>query len=123
MTLIGIAGAITIFLLLKKMSLVSPGTARERLAKGALVIDVRSPQEFEGRHLPGAVNIPLDRLSAEIERRAPDREQGILLHCLSGGRSTVGKGLLRRMGYRAVFNLGSYRRAAKILDTGGRSQN
>jgi phage shock protein E len=115
LTWIIIGVAIAAFLIFKQMSVVRPGTAREWLNKGATVIDVRSEAEFQERHLPGAINIPLSRLSDEIVRCALDKEQTILLHCLSGGRSGIGKGVLKRMGYRNAFNLGSYRRAEKIL--------
>ena len=114
-TWIVIAGAVIAFLLLKRLSLVTPATAREWLNKGALVIDVRSEGEFQERHLPGAINIPLGRLGDEMARRAPDKEQAILLHCLSGTRSGMAKARLKQMGYRNVFNLGSYGRAAGIL--------
>jgi phage shock protein E len=103
------------FLLLKRLSQVSPATARDWLNKGALVIDVRSEAEFQERHLPRAINVPLGRLEEEIARRAPDKEQGILLHCLSGTRSGMAQTKLRKLGYQHVFNLGSYGRAAGIL--------
>ncbi len=114
-TWIVIVGAVVAFLLLKRLSLVTTATAREWLNKGALVVDVRSEGEFQERHLPGAINIPLGRLGDEIARRAPDKEQAILLHCLSGTRSGMAKARLKQMGYRNVFNLGSYGRAAGIL--------
>ena len=114
-TWIVIAGAVVAFLLLKRLSLVTPATAREWLNKGALVIDVRSEGEFQERHLPRAINIPLGSLGDEIARRAPDKEQAILLHCLSGTRSGMAKARLKQMGYRNVFNLGSYGRAAGIV--------
>ncbi len=114
-TWIVIIGAIIAFLLLKRLGLVSPATARDWLNKGALVIDVRSEGEFQARHLPTAINIPLGRLGAEIGRRAPDKEQVILLHCLSGTRSGMAQAQLKQMGYHHVFNLGSYGRAEKIL--------
>jgi phage shock protein E len=110
-----VGGVVAAFLLLKRLTLVGPAAARDWLKKGAIVIDVRSEGEFQERHLPGAINIPLGQLREEIVRRAPDKEQPLLLHCLSGGRSGLGKGMLRRMGYRNVFNLGSYGRAEKIL--------
>jgi phage shock protein E len=110
-----IIGAVVAFLLLKRMSLVSTATAHEWLSKGALIIDVRSEGEFQARHLPGAISIPLGRLGDEIARRAPDKEQAILLHCLSGTRSGMAKAQLKRMGYHNVFNLGSYGRAAGIV--------
>jgi len=110
-----IGGAVAAFLLLKQLMLVPPAAARDWLKQGARVIDVRSEGEFQERHLPGAVNVPLDRLRAEIPRLAPNKDLPLLLHCLSGGRSGIGKASLRRMGYRNVFNLGSYGRAEKIL--------
>ena len=121
-TWIVIAGAVVAFLLLKRLSLVTPATAREWLNKGALVIDVRSEGEFQERHLPGAINIPLGRLGDEITRRAPDKEQAILLHCLSGTRSGMGTSALKKMGYQNVFNLGAYGRAEKILAAQSRAR-
>ena len=103
------------FLVLKRLMLLRPAAARALLEKGARVIDVRSEGEFQERHLPGAVNVPLDRLRDEIVRHAPDKEQPLLLHCLSGARSAMGKASLRKMGYRNAFNLGSYGRAEKLL--------
>ena len=103
------------FLLLKRLTLVRPEMARDWLKKGARVIDVRSQGEFQERHLPAAENIPLDRLREEIARLAPNKEQPLLLHCLSGTRSGMGKAMLKKMGYRNAFNLGSYGRAEKIL--------
>jgi phage shock protein E len=116
-TWIILGGAVAAFLLLKRLTLVRPAVARDWLKKGARVIDVRSEEEFKGRHLPGAANIPLDRLRDEVARFAPNKEQPLLLHCLSGTRSGMGKATLRKMGYRHVFNLGSYGRAARILGT------
>src|ERR1035437_1640191 len=110
-TWIIVGGAIAAFLLYKRLTLVRPDTARDWLKQGAIVLDVRSEGEFSGGHLPGAINIPLDRLSAEIGRLAPDKDQPLLLHCLSGTRSGIGKGTLQKLGYRHVFNLGSYGRA------------
>jgi len=110
-----IGGAVAAFLVLKRLALVRPEVARDCLKKGARVIDVRSEPEFQEKHLPAAINIPLSRLSEEITRYAPDKEQPVLLHCLSGGRSGIGKGILKRMGYHNAFNLGSYGRAEKIL--------
>jgi phage shock protein E len=110
-----IGGVVAAFLLLKRLTLVGPAAARDWLNKGALVIDVRSEGEFQERHLPGAINIPLGQLREEIVRRAPDKEQPLLLHCLSGARSGLCRRILKQAGYGHVFNLGSYGRAARIL--------
>src|SRR5579864_1238195 len=100
--------AIAAFLVLKRLTLVRPEVARDCLKRGAKVIDVRSETEFQEKHLPGALNIPLNCLRDHIGRHAPSKEQTILLHCLSGGRSAIGKSILRKMGYRNALNLGSY---------------
>lgn len=114
-TWIVIVGAVAAFFVIKHLTQVSPTDAREWLDKGALVIDVRSQGEFAQRHLPGAINIPLDRLGDDIARYAPDKSQPLLLHCLSGGRSAVGKRTLDKLGYQHVFNLGSYGRAEQLV--------
>jgi phage shock protein E len=114
-TWIFIGTVIASFLIFKQVNAAKPATAREWLKKGALVIDVRSETEFQERHLPGTINIPLNRLGEEIAQRAPNKEQPLLLHCLSGTRSGMGTSALKKMGYQNVFNLGSYGRAEKIL--------
>jgi phage shock protein E len=114
-TWIFIGTVIAAFLIYKQLNAVKPATAREGLKKGALVIDVRSESEFQERHLPGAINVPLDRLRDEIARVAPNKEQALLLHCLSGTRSGMGTSSLKEIGYQNVFNLGSYSRAEEIL--------
>jgi phage shock protein E len=114
-TWIIIGCAISAFLALKRLTLVRPEVARDCLKRGGKLIDVRSEAEFQEKHLPGALNVPLDCLQNDIRRHAPSREQPILLHCLSGSRSGEAKSILRKMGYRNAFNLGSYGRARKIL--------
>ena len=110
-----IGTVITAFLIFKQVNAVKPETAREWLKKGATVIDVRSEAEFQEKHLPGAINIPLTRLGDEIARVVPNKEQPLLLHCLSGTRSAAGEDTLKKMGYQNVLTLGSYGRAQKIL--------
>lgn len=110
-----VCGFAIAYLLLKRLSFVSPAVARELLLGGAKVVDVRSEAEFQEHHLPGAINVPLDRLKAEIGRVAPDREKPLLLHCLSGGRSGIGRQSLKSMGYSRVYNLGGYGRAEGIV--------
>lgn len=100
---------------LKRLSFVSEKIARDFLRQGAVVVDVRGPGEFRSGHLSDAVNIPLGELRGSLPRRFPDKNQVLLLHCLSGTRSGIAKQQLRRMGYRNVFNLGSYGRAQNII--------
>jgi phage shock protein E len=110
-----VGGAVIAMFLLKRMSFVSAEIARKHLADGALVIDVRSPQEFRGDHVSGAINIPLGELRDSLPRRVKDKNQVLLVHCLSGGRSAIAKQQLKGLGYTNVFNLGSLGRAKEIV--------
>ena len=108
-------GLVAAFLALTKIGSIRPDAARAALRAGALVIDVRNPDEFHARHLPNALNLPLGQLGEQIGRHAPNKETVLLLHCQSGGRSGLGRRLLKRMDYTQVFNLGSFARAERIV--------
>ncbi len=94
---------------------ISVERAQSCLEQGAKVIDVRNPSEYRAGHLPGTINIPLSDLREQIAAQAPNKEQVLLLHCASGGRSGMGARLLKQAGYANAFNLGSYGRAQKIM--------
>ena len=98
----------------KHFTFISAAKAGQLLAQGARIIDVRTPGEFNSRHVPGAINMPLGSLADDVPGRFPDKAQALLLHCLSGGRSEIARRKLMGLGYQNVFNLGSYARAAKI---------
>ncbi len=115
-TLILIVGAVIVAMLLKRIGSASPEVLRQHLAQGALVIDVRSPEEFQRDHVPGALNIPLHELGDRVPQQVPDKEKVLLLHCLSGMRSRNGMRQLQRLGYQHVFNLGSLARARQIVN-------
>jgi phage shock protein E len=106
-------------LVLKRLGLVSAKAARGYLKQGALVVDVRSTEEFNAGHLPDVVNIPLGELQSVLPRRVSDKNQVLLLHCLSGTRSGIAKRALKAMGYTRVFNLGSLTRARRIVGKAG----
>lgn len=69
------------------------------------LIDVREPNEWEAIHIPGAVLIPKDTISAQIEAVTPDREAPIYLHCHSGMRSLFAAQCLLDMGYKNVCSV------------------
>ena len=115
-----LAVGVSLFLLLlglKKAGQISEAAARRWLQQGAKVLDVRSRGEFNGGHVRGAINVPLDELAERIRTVAPDPNAPLLLHCLSGTRSAIARRRLRAMGYTQVFNLGSLGRARKIVES------
>ena len=111
-----IAAVIVVVFMLKRAGQISTQAAQAHFKNGALVIDVRSPGEFSSGHLPPAINVPLDELETALPRRVQDKNQVLLLHCLSGTRSGMAMAKLKRLGYPNVHNLGSYGRAQQILN-------
>ena len=103
-----------VFYFVKRAGQIPLDDARAGLRAGALVIDVRSPAEFNSSHLPDAINLPLDGIESALPRRIPDKNQVLLLHCQSGMRSAAAAKKLKAMGYANAFNLGSYSRAASL---------
>jgi phage shock protein E len=120
MTILGVAGVLAAAVFLKQLNSVTEEAARDYLRKGAKVIDVRTAQEYAEKHLPMAINIPLDALKERIGSVAPDKGTVLLLHCLGGGRSGIGVQMLKGMGYTNAFNLGSYAQAEKLLGGSGK---
>ncbi len=73
----------------------------------AVLVDVRTPREYVGGHINGAVSLPLDDVAAKALRVLPDKDAGIVVYCLSGARSGRAARMLARMGYQNVRNLGA----------------
>ena len=78
--------------------------------QAALLLDVRSPAEFEAGHLEGAVNIPHDQLGGRLDEvlrlTGGDRSRPIVAYCRSGRRSGLAKATLGEAGFSRVSNLG-----------------
>lgn len=114
-SLLILLAVLAVFFIFRQISLISPDAAKRYLRNGALVIDVRGPDEYASGHLSETINVPLGELSSRIAKVCPDKNRVILLHCMSGGRSGMGVGTLKSLGYTNAFNLGSYSRAEGIL--------
>jgi phage shock protein E len=85
--------------------------ARKQLAAGAKLVDVRTVEEYQAKHLTNAVNIPVDSIKTGITNCTLNKRQAILLHCRTGRRSGIAEKELRAIGYTNVFNIGSYEQA------------
>lgn len=77
---------------------------KNMVSKGAILIDVRSPQEFKEGHLPGAINIPEYEIR-RIKNEVPKLNQQIIVYCQYGGRSRDAYNMLRKIGYTNVYSL------------------
>jgi rhodanese-related sulfurtransferase len=70
----------------------------ELVKNGALLLDVRSPGEFNSGHLDGAVNIPIDQLGRRMAELGP-KTRAVVVYCQSGGRSRAAAQMLSGAGY------------------------
>lgn len=100
--------AMVVFFIISKATAgprISGAQAREKVASGALLVDVRSPGEFKSGHIKGARNIP----HTDVQRRVSElgaKDGEIVLYCASGMRSAHAARALKSMGFSAVHNLG-----------------
>ena len=79
--------------------------ARIEARQAPLILDVRSPDEYAGGHIPGAVNIPYDALPERLAALPADRDAEIVVHCQSGRRAGIAEGVLLEAGYTQVRDL------------------
>lgn len=84
---------------------VSSTEAHRLVGEGARLVDVRTPSEFAGGHLPGAVNVPMDRLAARLGELGPTSTK-VVVYCQSGMRSARAARVLRAAGFGEVYDLG-----------------
>jgi phage shock protein E len=76
----------------------------QMIADGAVLIDVRSAQEFNGGHIEGALNIPHTELDAITKAIGANTDAPVVLYCRSGRRADQVKDALESQGYTQVFN-------------------
>ena len=98
------AAAFTVYFIFKKFKMgANKVKLKEMLQNGAKVIDVRSKGEFAGGSFPGAINIPLDELSAKVNSIGK-KDQPVIVYCASGMRSSSAQRVLMSAGYENVEN-------------------
>lgn len=76
------------------------------LEKGAVIIDVRTKGEYQGGHIKGSVNIPLQVLESNLSKIRKDKP--VITCCASGMRSASAKSILKSKGYTEVYNGGGW---------------
>ncbi len=72
---------------------------------GAVLLDVRTPQEYKEGHVPNSKNVPLQTMG-NIKTVTDKKDTPVFVYCYSGGRSRQASSLLRQMGYSNVKNIG-----------------
>jgi molybdopterin/thiamine biosynthesis adenylyltransferase/rhodanese-related sulfurtransferase len=84
---------------------VDPAGADELLAQGALLLDVREPDEYEQGAVPGSVHIPRGHLESQVESRVPDHDRPLVVMCAGGTRSAFAAKTLSELGYQDVVSM------------------
>ena len=73
---------------------------------GYIILDVRTQDEFDESHIPGAILIPHDEISEKAENELTDKDQLILVYCRSGRRSKLAAEDLVKLGYTNIKEFG-----------------
>ncbi len=85
---------------------VDPAAVREQLSNGAVLVDVREPEEWAAGHIPGATHVPKSYFESRIEGAVPDRSAHVVLYCASGNRSAwATRTMLEDLGYEHVESM------------------
>ena len=87
---------------------ISPRKAREiiRTNPGAVILDVRTLQEYQSGRIPGAICLPESSIKSQCSRVLPNKNALILVYCKGGSRSASACKTLTSMGYTNVYDLG-----------------
>ena len=95
---------------------VTPAQARDMIAKGALVVDVRDAAEVQASgKVAGAVHVSRGLLEFRADPDLPSHDKSfakdrpVILYCASGGRSALSGKTLKDLGYEQVYNLGAFK--------------
>lgn len=84
---------------------INRGLRDYKAAAGAVLLDVRTEEEYLAGHIPDSVNLPLQQLD-KIASVVDNKGAPLLVYCLSGARSRRAASMLRRMGYKNAKNIG-----------------
>jgi len=86
----------------------------ELVNNGAIILDVRSKEEYSSGHIKGSINLAVDQLKSNLYK-LNDKNNTIITCCASGMRSASAKNILIANGYKSVFNGGGWQRLNQKL--------
>jgi len=113
-----VVGLVVLLVLAKvKASWRSPealAAAQAALSGGGKLVDVRSPGEFAAHRAKGAINVPVDEITAGRHGKLGPKHRPVVLYCASGSRSAMAARALRQAGFREVHDLGPLSNATRI---------
>lgn len=88
--------------------MITPEEAKANLEENPeiVLLDVRTPSEYETEHIPEAVLLTLDEIEEKASEIIPNKDKTYYVYCRSGNRSAVAAQLLVDMGYKNIYDLG-----------------
>ena len=93
--------------LIKNLFGVEKTNYAELVKEGAIILDVRSKEEYAGGHIKGSINIPVDQLAGNLHK-FKDKMKPVITCCASGMRSASAKSILKSNGFTEVYNGGGW---------------
>ncbi|WP_368501623.1 rhodanese-like domain-containing protein [Shewanella sp. 1_MG-2023] len=85
-----------------------PSVAWDKINAGAILLDVRTEQEFAAGHLEGAINIPFEVVLNKLTEQKLSKDTSIVLYCRSGRRSGIATAELVKAGFTQSYNGGGF---------------
>src|SRR4051812_28730985 len=89
----------------KEITEVDTAEAAKRIAAGAIVLDVREPDEYDQGALPDAIHIPRGHLESQVEGRLLDKNAEVVIYCAGGVRSAFAAKTMQELGYSDVSSV------------------
>jgi len=84
---------------------IDTATAEQQIAAGAIVLDVREPDEYDQGALGNVIHIPRGHLEAQVETRITDKRSQVVVYCAGGVRSAFAAKTLQELGYTNVSSM------------------
>lgn len=87
---------------------ITPEQAKEMMDqnKEVIILDVRTEEEFNSGHIPGAILIPDTEIGSKAEELLTDKGATLLVYCRSGRRSALAAKALQELGYQYIYDFG-----------------
>ena len=93
----------------------SPGQCRITMEKNAVLLDVRTPTEYQKGYLQGAINLPQANVDKKAATVVPSKDTPVYVYCRGGREATMATEKLLKQGYTEVHNLGAMKDVQKRL--------
>ena len=74
--------------------------------KNVVIVDVRTQEEYDKKHVLGAICVPIEDIRADKLDKLPDKNKTLMLYCWTGRRSEDASALLVKQGYKKVYDFG-----------------